>query len=207
MKGLFITIEGLDGAGKTTQIGFVKEFMVNQGYEVIITREPGGTSIGEKIRKIVLDRDNGEMSSKTEALLYAASRSQHVSEVIEPALRKGIVVICDRFVDSSLVYQGAGRALGYESIRIINEFATNHLEPDLTILFDIPPEVTIERLKTSRQSDRLEQEEIHFHYKVYNEYIALSNKFPNRIKIVNAKNTIEQIKKDIEEIIKKLLGA
>lgn len=147
------------------------------------------------------------MSAMTEALLYAASRSQHVSEVIIPALENNMVVLCDRFVDSSIVYQGAGRGLGYDVIKIINDFATNFIEPNLTIFFDIPPEITIERIKASRQSDRLEQEEIHFHNKVYNEYKELSKRFPSRIKKVNANNTIENIKLDIERIIEELLEA
>lgn len=207
MKGIFITIEGLDGAGKTTQIRYIKEFLEKKGYEVLVTREPGGTIIGEKIRNIILDKEHMEMSGMTEALLYAASRSQHVSQVIIPALERNVVVLCDRFVDSSLVYQGAGRGLGYEVIKTINDFATNFLEPNLTIFFDIPPEITIERIRASRQSDRLEQEEIYFHNKVYNEYIELSKKFQNRIKIVKANNTIENIKSDIEVIIKELLEA
>jgi len=207
VKGIFITIEGLDGAGKTTQIRYIKEFLEKKGYEVLVTREPGGTIIGEKIRNIILDKEHMEMSGMTEALLYAASRSQHVSQVIIPALERNVVVLCDRFVDSSLVYQGAGRGLGYEVIKTINDFATNFLEPNLTIFFDIPPEITIERIRASRQSDRLEQEEIYFHNKVYNEYIELSKKFQNRIKIVKANNTIENIKSDIEVIIKELLEA
>ncbi|QUH25112.1 dTMP kinase [Serpentinicella alkaliphila] len=207
MKGLFITIEGLDGAGKTTQIAFIKEYLINRGYNVIVTREPGGTRIGEKIRNIILDRENEEMCGMTEALLYAASRAQHVSEVIIPAIERGNVVLCDRFVDSSIVYQGAGRGLGYNIIKTINDFATNYLEPNLTIFFDIPPEITVERIKASRQSDRLEQEEIHFHKKVYEEYKELAKKFPNRIKIVKADNTVENIKNDIEVIIKELLEA
>jgi len=133
-KGLFITIEGPDGAGKSTQIIFIKKFLEEKGYEVLLTREPGGTVIGEKIRGLLLDKSHQEMSDITEALLYAASRAQHVAELIIPALSEGKIVLCDRFVDSSIVYQGKGRGLGLESITNINDFATCGLKPNLTIL-------------------------------------------------------------------------
>ncbi|MDR5659221.1 dTMP kinase [Serpentinicella sp. ANB-PHB4] len=207
MKGFFITIEGLDGAGKTTQIKFLKEYIERRGYDVVVTREPGGTPISEKIRNIILDKENSEMCPKAEALLYAASRAQHTTEVIHPAIKAGKVVICDRFVDSSLVYQGAGRSLGLEAIKNINDFATNHIEPNLTIFFDISPEITVERIRESKEIDRLEQEEIAFHYSVYNEYKNLANKYSNRIKVVNANNSIDNIKNDIEIVINKLLEA
>jgi len=203
-KGIFITIEGLDGAGKSTQIKFIKEFMENRGFQVLISREPGGTYIGEKIRDILLDREHHEMKDMTEALLYAASRAQHVEELIKPALEKGYVVLCDRFVDSSIAYQGGARKLGIEKVREINKFATGGLEPDLTIFFDIPPEISLERIPLEKV-DRLEQEKIEFHRDVYNTYIALSKENPDRIKLVRADREISEISRDIKNVLVKLM--
>jgi len=205
-KGLFITIEGPDGAGKSTQIPFIKRFLEGKGYKVLLTREPGGTVIGEKIRGILLDKNHQEMSDITEALLYSASRAQHVTEVIMPALNEGIVVLCDRFVDSSIVYQGKGRGLGLESIKNINDFATCGLTPDLTILLDIDPEIGLKRVKATKEVDRLEQEKLDFHRKVYEGYKELVNMYPERIKVITANQPIEEVNKDIENKLKILIG-
>ncbi|MGV8146004.1 MAG: dTMP kinase [Alkaliphilus sp.] len=206
MKSLFITIEGTDGAGKSTQIAHLKELLLAKGFKVTLTREPGGTRISEKIRKIILDKNNSEMSDRAEALLYAASRAQHVEEVIIPALKRGGIVICDRFVDSSMVYQGRGRSLGYESIKGINDFATGQLEPNLTILFDIKPEISLKRINARKNGDRLEREKLNFHQEVYNGYRDLEKMYPDRIKSVDANRSVKQIRKDIELIIEKLLN-
>ena len=139
MKGTFITIEGTDGTGKSTQIALLAEFLRQKGLPVVLTREPGGTPIGEKIRQILLDVENGDMTPSTEALLYAASRAQHVSQTIRPALEAGAVVICDRFYDSSVVYQAYGRGLGEAMVQSINQWALDGLEPDCTLLFTLPP--------------------------------------------------------------------
>ena len=203
-KGLFISIEGLDGAGKSTQMKFIKEFLEKKGYKVLITREPGGTNIGEKIRDILLDKEHGEMTDMTEALLYAASRCQHVGEFILPALKKGYVVLCDRFLDSSIAYQGGARKLGVQKIKDINKFATGGLEPDLTIFFDIPPEISLERIPLE-EIDRLEQEKIEFHREVYNTYILLAKEEPYRIKAVRAHREVLEISQDIEEILIELI--
>ena len=205
-KGLFITIEGPDGAGKSTQIPFIKRFLEKKGYEVLLTREPGGTVIGEKIRGLILDKNHQEMSDITEALLYAASRAQHVAELIIPALNEGKVVLCDRFVDSSMVYQGKGRGIGLESIRNINDFATDGLRPNLTILLDIDPEVGLKRIKATKEVDRLEQEKLDFHRKVYEGYMELINMYPERIKVISGNQSIEDISKDIESKLKILIG-
>jgi len=205
-KGLFITIEGPDGAGKSTQIPFIQRFLEEKGYKVLLTREPGGTVIGEKIRGILLDKNHQEMSDITEALLYSASRAQHVTEVIMPALNEGIVVLCDRFVDSSIVYQGKGRGLGLESIKNINDFATCGLTPDLTILLDIDPEIGLKRVKATKEVDRLEQEKLDFHRKVYEGYKELVNMYPERIKVITANQPIEEVNKDIENKLKILIG-
>lgn len=205
MKGLFITIEGTDGAGKSTQIQHLKELLKKRGYEVKLTREPGGTRISEKIRKIILDKKHSEMSARAEALLYAASRAQHVEEVIKPALKRGEIVICDRFVDSSMVYQGRGRLLGYESIKEINDFATGQLEPELTILFDIKPEISLRRIDAKKNGDRLEREKFSFHQEAYNGYRDLAKIFPKRIRSVDANRSVEQIRDEIRLIIEDLL--
>lgn len=205
-KGLFITIEGPDGAGKSTQIPFIKRFLEEKGYKVLLTREPGGTVIGEKIRDILLDKEHKEMSDVTEALLYAASRAQHVAELIIPALKEGKIVLCDRFVDSSMVYQGKGRNLGLESIRDINDFATIGLKPDLTILLDLDPEIGLNRVKKVKEVDRLEQEKLTFHRKVYEGYMELATMYPERIKVISANRSIEEVSKEIENKLKTLIG-
>ncbi len=201
MKGLLITIEGMDGAGKTTQITLLKEYLEKKQCKVLLTREPGGTVIGEKIRKVVLDQSHQEMSNVTEALLYAASRGQLVQEVILPALNRGEVVICDRYVDSSLVYQGKARGLGYEAVKTVNDFATQGLEPHVTLLLEIPPEVSLNRIKLRGEGDRLEQEKIHFHQSVYNAYMDLAKMYPDRIKKIDANRSVTEIQEEIQEII------
>ncbi|HZJ77125.1 MAG TPA: dTMP kinase [Oscillospiraceae bacterium] len=197
-KGIFITIEGPDGSGKSTQIPYIKKLLEEKGYEVVLTREPGGTKIGEKIRQILLDNDCKEMSAVTETLLYAASRAQHVEEIIIPALEEGKVVLCDRFTDSSTVYQGMGRKLGPEVVTNINKFATRGLTPDITILLDIDPEIGLNRVKTTKEADRLEQEKINFHKRVYKGYKDLANMYPDRIKVIKADKTIKEISREIE---------
>ena len=193
-KGLFISIEGPDGSGKSTQISILKEYFCSKGRDVLLTREPGGTAIGEKIREIILDRNNSEMVSMTEALLYAASRAQHVAQVIRPALEAGKIVICDRFVDSSIAYQGYGRELG-ESVCVINEYAVNGCLPDLTFLLKIDPKVGKGRIRFEDQ-DRLEQEKLEFHQRVYQGYAALEAA-SERIIGINAERGIEEISRDI----------
>ncbi len=199
-EGIFISIEGLDGAGKSTQIKLMEDFFRSRNREVFLTREPGGTKIGEKIRQIILDKANHEMAATTEALLYAASRGQHVKEIILPALKEGKVVVSDRFVDSSIAYQGGGRCLGEESIKMINDFATNGLEPDLTIFFNIDPTISLKRIKED-EIDRLEDEKIDFHKTVYRTYLNLARANPKRIKIVKADEDVATISQEIEKIL------
>ncbi len=204
-KGIFITIEGSDGAGKSTQIPYIKNFLEEKGYDVILTREPGGTIIGEKIRELLLDKDHKEMSPVTEALLYSASRAQHVAELIIPALKKGKVVLSDRFADSSIAYQGKGRGLGMESIININEFATCGLNPDLTILLDIDPKIGLNRAKSIKEADRLENERLDFHIKVSQGYKELSKMYPNRIKVISGNKTIDEVSREIENELKNIM--
>ena len=175
--------------------------------KTIITREPGGSKISENIRTIILDPANKEMDDRTEALLYAAQRSQHVSEVIRPALAAGKIVLSDRFIDSSLAYQGVGRNLGIEAVKQINDFGTGGLEPDLTIFLDLDPATGLARIEKERagQEDRLEQEKLAFHKKVYAGYIDLLKRYPDRIKKVDANLPIEEVAANSVKIIRKQL--
>ncbi len=207
-RGLFITIEGPDGAGKSTQIDFLKKYFEATGLRVVFTREPGGTNISEEIRAIILNKDNKEMSPMTEALLYAASRAQLVSEYIKPHIENGDVVICDRFVDSSIAYQGYGRDIG-ESVEIINNFAIDGIMPDMTILLKVNSERGMKRIEQNfigdRQKDRLESESIAFHQKVYDGYLELEKKFPERIVGIDATQPIDKVSDDIKREIENLL--
>lgn len=202
-KGLFITIEGPDGSGKSTQIQFMKEFFEEQGLACLFTREPGGTLIGEKLREIILDKGNAEMCDMTEALLYAASRAQHVEELIKPALAEGKIVVCDRFIDSSIAYQGYGRFLG-DSVRIINEYAVGGCMPDVTFLMELDPSVGKSRIREDVQ-DRLELEKIEFHNRVFAGYQELSKQYPDRFACIDAARDKETIRDEILGILKKML--
>lgn len=205
MKGIFITVEGPDGCGKSTQIKLLKDYLDNKGYDVVLTREPGGTPISEKIRDLILDKKNKAMDSKTEALLYAASRAQHVAQVIKPALLNKKIVICDRFIDSSLIYQGIGRNLGIDNIYNLNLFAIDDVIPDITLLFDIDIEVAKSRKENRGNLDRLESEVDDFHRKVFNGYKGLKKLYKERIKIVDANGSIEDVHKRTTNIIEEFL--
>lgn len=194
-KGIFITLEGPDGAGKSTQIENIKSYFENAGREVVVSREPGGTPISEKLRNIVLDNGNAEMDDITEMFVYAAARAQHVSEKIRPALDKGSVVVCDRFVDSSIAYQGYGRNLG-DQVGEVNRYATCGLEPDVTFFMDLDPEIGRSRIGKDVR-DRLEQQKLDFHYRVYEGYKAICEKYPERVVRIDATRTIDEIKEDI----------
>ncbi len=200
---MFITLEGPEGSGKTTAIKVVYEKLKELGKEVVLTREPGGVNVSEKIREIILDPKNTEMTAKTEALLYAAARSQHLSQVIIPAIDAGKLVICDRFIDSSLAYQGVGRNLGFEGVYVINKFAIGDYMPDLTIFFDINPEEGINRIhkNADRKKDRLDLEGLKFHQDVYDGYKKLCKKYKKRIKVIDASKTPEEVANDVLEII------
>ncbi|QSZ27418.1 dTMP kinase [Aceticella autotrophica] len=203
-KGKLITFEGIDGCGKTTQINLLKEYLLIKGYNAIILREPGGTSIGEEIRKILLYNKN-YIYPVTEALLYAASRAQLLAEIIIPALDEGKIIIMDRFVDSSLVYQGYARGLGMEKVMEINRIATYGIKPDLTIFFDITPENALTRRKTRKQNDRFEEENMEFYEKVYEGYHKLINLEPERFVVINAMEDITMVQKSIINIINKII--
>lgn len=195
-KGIFITLEGPDGSGKSTQVENIKEFFTKAGRDVVVSREPGGTPISEKLRGIVLDADHSEMDDVTEMFIYAAARAQHVAEKIKPALESGAVVVCDRFVDSSIAYQGYGRGLG-DQVEEVNRYATSGLEPNVTFFMDLDPEIGRSRIGKDVR-DRLEQQKMDFHYRVYEGYKALAAKYPERIMRIDAAKTIDEIKAEIE---------
>lgn len=203
-KGIFITIEGPDGSGKSTQIENIKRFFDAKNIPMVFTREPGGTAIGERIRSIILDNNCSEMTDLAEALLYAASRAQHVEEVIKPALEQGKIVICDRFVDSSLAYQGYGRHLG-DKVRVINNYAIDGCIPDITFLLKLDPSVGKHRIREDMQ-DRLEHEKIAFHQEVYKGYLELEKKYPDRIFGIDATRGIDEIRDDIYQKLEELLA-
>ena len=201
MRGLFISIEGPDGSGKSTQIENIKKFFEEKDIEIVFTREPGGTAIGERIREIILDNSFKEMDPMTEAMLYAASRAQHVAQVIGPALEAGKVVVCDRFVDSSLAYQGFGRELG-DAVEVINSYAIGPYMPDVTFLMKLDPNEGKHRIQENRDTqDRLEHEKLAFHRKVYKGYLELEKRYPDRILGIDASRGIDEIR---DEIYKKL---
>lgn len=195
-NGLFITIEGPDGAGKTTVLNelFPRLQMIAKK-EIIKTREPGGVLISEKIRQIILNPDHRQMDERTEALLYAAARRQHLVEVIMPALNEGKIVICDRFVDSSLTYQGAGRRIGMKEIAQINEFATEGLEPDFTLYLDVDSDTGLRRIQNHRKQDvdRLDLEGLEFHQRVRHAYLKLAEENPVRIHRIDAKMSLQEV--------------
>ncbi|WP_255457474.1 dTMP kinase [Sporosarcina sp. JAI121] len=202
-KGVFITFEGPEGAGKTTVIKELYKRLDKEGRNVILTREPGGIRIAEKIRGIILDNNHQEMDAKTEALLYAAARSQHLVEKVVPAIQEGTIVLCDRFVDSSLAYQGYARGLGIDEVLSINEFAIGETMPDLTVFFDIKPEAGLARITANdkREENRLDKESLRFHQDVYEGYQELIRRYPDRIQITDASLPQEQVTENVWKII------
>ena len=206
MKGIFITFEGPEGSGKTSVIKAIVKHLETENIQVLTTREPGGIRISEKIREIILNVDNIEMDLITETLLFAASRRQHIVEKIWPALDEGKVVICDRFVDSSLAYQGVGRELGIDRVYSINQHAIENCLPNLTIFIDVPPSIGLKRVfSNGRKVDRLDLETIQFHEKVYEGYHEVIKRFPERIKVVDGTQAIEKVIEDAMKWIKTVI--
>ena len=201
-RGKFITFEGCDGCGKSTQLKMMSEYLTQEGVAHIFTREPGGGKISEAIREILLSGKNSEMTDECEALLYAASRVQHLSDRVEPALSKGELVICDRYVDSSLAYQAYARGLGVDFITKINAFALEKYLPDVTVFIDLSPEAAFKRKKGADADDRLEQAGMAFHNKVYAGYKKLAEENPNRFVCIDGNNTPEEIFKQIVAALK-----
>src|SRR6056297_1115827 len=207
MKGKFITFEGPDGSGKGTIIKYVKKFLEKNKIDYILTREPGGIEISEEIREIILNKNHLSMDERTEALLYAAARRQHLVEIVKPALNIGKIVICDRFVDSSLAYQGYARGIGIDEVLKINEFAIAGLMPDLTIFLNVRPEVGLERINKSkvRQKDRLDLESLDFHKRVYEGYQEVLKQYPDRIISIDAEQSIKRVSEESINSIKTFL--
>lgn len=204
MIGKFIALEGPDGSGKSTIANMLEKYFIENNIDYILTREPGGTKIGEDIRNIILDTENKDMSNATEALLYAASRAQHVNEKIKPELKKGNLVLTDRFVISSLAYQGVGRDLGIEEVKKINDFAIDGMYPDLVLFFHVDPEETLKR-KMGEKADRLELEGNNFHRKVYKGYMSILETYEGNLKVIDANQSIEEVFNDALEEIEKLI--
>ena len=203
MNGLFISFEGGEGSGKSSVITVVKEKLEAEGYKVVITREPGGVNVSEQIRNVILAVDN-QMSKETEALLYAASRVEHLYAKVLPLLEQGYIVLSDRYLDSSLAYQGYARGIGIEKVLEINMFAKEYL-PKVTYFFDVTPEVGLARIQGRNKIDRLDLEEFDFHQKVYDGYLEVCKLYPERIKSINGEREISLIIDDIYNDIKSYL--
>ena len=201
---LFITFEGGEGSGKSSALRLIDERLRGEGYQTVLTREPGGTPIAEAIRNVILDKGNVAMDPRTEALLYAASRRQHLVEKVWPALKEGKIVLCDRYLDSSLAYQGGARGLGIDNILNVNSFATEGTFPDLTLLFDIEPELGLARIaeNANREVNRLDLEKIDFHRGVRKTFHEIAARYPERFVIIDASQPLEKVVEDSYKAIK-----
>lgn len=199
MSGRFITFEGVEGCGKTTQIGLLQAALESKDLEILATREPGGPPIAEAIREILLDPRHKEMSANTEVLLYCAARAQHVEQIIRPALEAGQIVLCDRFADSTTAYQGAGRGLAPEELKPLHRAATGGIRPDLTLLLDLPAEEGLTRTRGRGRSDRIEREALAFHERVRQGFIELAQREPDRIKVIDGAGTVDEVADCIRE--------
>jgi dTMP kinase len=199
----FITLEGVEGSGKSTIINFIKDSLETSGKKVVVTREPGGIDIAEQIRSVILDKRNTKMEGRTEALLYAAARRQHLVEKVIPSLSEGNIVLCDRFIDSSLAYQGYARGLGINEVFSVNKFAIEDLMPDLTLYLDLDPQIGLNRIAKNkgREINRLDLEEINFHVKVREGYEEVMKMFPERMVRIDANQDIGKVMADINEVL------
>lgn len=206
MKNYFITLDGPDGGGKTTQAQLITGYLNAKGYKAIYTREPGGSHIAEKIRSIILDPTHIEMGNITELLLYEAARAQVMKEIIIPNLNDGFSVVCDRFTDSTYAYQGFARGHDLELIDQLNKIATDNISPDITFLLDIPPEIGMDRRLAERAADRLESEKLEFYQKVYEGYRDIAKKEPDRIKVINATKNIDTVFDNIRIHIEQMIS-
>lgn len=207
--GYFFSLEGCEGSGKSTIAKLLAEALTKKGFRVVLTREPGGIEIAEQIRNVILDQKNINMDAKTEALLYAAARRQHLVEKIIPELEKGSIVLCDRYIDSSLTYQGYARGLGIEEVLTINKFAIEDYMPDLTIYLDVSPEVGLARINKDkdREVNRLDVESLQFHTKVREGYHILLKRYPDRITMIDAQNDIDIVYREVSNKILQFIGA
>ncbi|AKE52015.1 dTMP kinase [Kangiella geojedonensis] len=201
LKGRFITVEGTEGVGKSTNMAFVKQWLEAKGHDVIHTREPGGTPFAEEIRELLLSKRDETVNGQTELLLMFAARCQHVYQKIQPALAQGTWVLCDRFTDASYAYQGAGRGLGYEKLRELEQWSLQGFKPDLTLMLDLPIEVGLERARKRGPADRFEEEKIEFFNKVRQGYLDIAESESERMKVINAEGSIEDVQKQIEHTL------
>lgn len=198
----FITLEGIEGAGKSTHIEFIKDFFIKHSFEVLHTREPGGTKLGEAIRNTLLSTDfQNDISDDAELLLMFAARAQHINEVIKPALEQGKVVLCDRFTDSSFAYQGGGRGIATEKIQRLKQWVHSDLNPDITLLFDLPVEIGLERAGKRGAADRFESEQLDFFKKVRNQYLQLAKQEPERFHLIDAEKSIDDIQSNLQRLL------
>ncbi len=201
-KGLFITFEGADGCGKTTQIKMLKDYLENSGYDVVLTREPGAKGLGEKVREILLNYD-GEVSDRCESFLFLADRAQNIDTIVNPAVKAGKIVLCDRHIDSTAAYQGYGRGLDLERINMLNKLATDGKMPDLTLVFDIDVETSMQRV--GKNKDRMESAGVEFHNKVRNGYLEIAKLNPERVKVIDGRETIEKVFENVKSVVNKTL--
>jgi dTMP kinase len=213
MAGWFITFEGVEGSGKTTQIRLAGEFLREKGFPVFMTQEPGGTPLGERIREILLNQTGFDISGEAEVFLFAAARAQHTDAVIRPALEKGQVILCDRFSDATIAYQAYGRGLPLETVREICRFASRGISPHLTLLFDLPVEKGLERAfrriagrEEASREDRFEREQLDFHRRIREGYLSIAREEPGRVKIVDASRDIESTRREVRAILSSFLG-
>lgn len=204
-KGKFITLEGGEGVGKTTNLAFIKQCLENQGISVVVTREPGGTVLAEKLRSLLLENQNEVISEKTEILLMFAARSQHITNVIQPALERGNWVLCDRFTDATYAYQGGGRGINTDVIAWLEQFVQAGLQPDLTLLFDAPIELGMQRAKKRGALDRFENEQLSFFNKVREAYLERAQQYSERIKMIDAAQSLEIVQATIQPLLEKLI--
>ena len=204
-KNLFITLEGIEGAGKSTVIDFIENFITSSGYDVVKTREPGGTAIGEQIREILLNKKNDKLTDDTELLLIFAARAQHLSEIILPNLTSNKIVLCDRFIDASYAYQGAGRGIEQSKINLLENWVMPDIKPDLTFLLDLDPKIAFERTNKRSDADRFESEDIHFFEKIRQYYLERAENEPERFRVINSELSLEDVQEQIKNILKDMV--
>lgn len=202
--GKFITLEGIDGAGKSTQLAWIVELLQQAGLQPVVTREPGGTALGERLRALLLDKSMA-MHAETETLLMFAARREHLDKVILPALQQGQWVISDRFTDASFAYQGGGRGLDNAKLEILEQWVQGELQPDLTLYFDVPVEVGQQRVSQIKNADRFEQEQAGFFQRVRNAYLDRARQFPDRIQIIDSSRSLAEVKTAVEQTVQRLL--
>ena len=207
MRGRFITVEGAEGVGKTSNIDFIRDYLESIGKTVVVTREPGGTELGEKIRALLLDRNHNTMSDDTELLLMFAARSQHIHEVIQPALQKGNWVLCDRFTDATYAYQGGGRGVSSDRIEVLEHWVQQELQPDLTILLDLPVELGLQRAADRSTPDRFESEQVEFFKRVRDMYLQRAAAEPQRFVVIDASQELAAVQRDVETALQEYAAA